>query len=455
MLTKKKKQILDYLKNYIKENDFAPSLEEIRKHFKLSSVATVHQHIEELKEKGYLNRTENQARSIQINKKIKNSDLVTIPLLGTIAAGQPIEAIEDKETISVQKSLLSKSGEHFALKVRGDSMIEDGISDGDTVIIKKQPTAENGETAVAVLNGNEVTLKKIYKEKNGFRLQPANSSLKPFFVKELEVRGKVISVIRNFEELERLKEKVILPTKKIHQDKLFNSKNIIKKWSNTIQLMDCMEGMKKLPNNSVDLIITDPPYGISRELNCKNQKLGTTAKINFNFGEWDKFNEDWFDVAVNKTKGWIISFCAKKDIGFYWDILEKNNFKAVDAIVWQKPDPIPLNGKSKMLNAWEAAIIGKKAGAHFAGRCQHNIFKYQAPKGKNRIHPTQKPVNLIKDLILLTTKGGDLILDPFSGSGTTAVACIETKRSYIGFEIDKNYYEASLKRINGTPVSLL
>ena len=200
MLTPKQKQIMEYLKKCLKKNGYSPSLEEMGRHFGLVK-STVHKHIENLKEKGYLNKTDYQARAIELPKNKKTSELIEIPLLGTIAAGQPIEAIEDKKTIKVQQNLLSKSGEHFALKVQGNSMIEDGISDGDTVIIRKQPTAENGETAVAVLNGNEVTLKKIFKEKNGFRLQPANSSLKPIFAKELEIQGKVISVIRRFEDL--------------------------------------------------------------------------------------------------------------------------------------------------------------------------------------------------------------------------------------------------------------
>lgn len=233
------------------------------------------------------------------------------------------------------------------------------------------------------------------------------------------------------------------------------TKKIITDWLNTIQNIDCIEGMKKVPDNSVDLILSDPPYGISKELNCKGKRLGTTAKLDFNFGDWDKFNKEWFKIAIKKTRGWIISFCAKKDLGFYWDILEKNNFVAIDAIVWQKPDPIPLNAKTKMLNAWETAIIGKKSGAYFNGMAQHNIFKYQAPKGKNRIHTTQKPLGLIKELVLLTTKKGDLILDPFMGSGTTAIACIATGRNFIGFEIDKKYYKQSLERIKSTQVHLL
>ena len=198
MLTKRQKQILDYVTKYIKENDYAPSLEEIRRHFRLSSIATVHQHIETLREKGYLKKIENQPRSIKLNEKTKKSDLVKIPLLGIIAAGEPIEAIEDKETIKVPKSQLSKSGEHFALRVGGDSMIDEGIFNGDIVVIRRQPVAENGETVVALINDNEVTLKKIYREKNRFRLQPANPNLKPIFTKELIIQGKVVSVIRFF-----------------------------------------------------------------------------------------------------------------------------------------------------------------------------------------------------------------------------------------------------------------
>ncbi len=199
MLTKRQKQILDYIKKFINENEFAPSLEEIRKHFKLSSIATVHQHIETLRAKGELKKIENQPRSIEIPKNKFDSNLTNIFILGTIAAGKPIEAIEDIEIIQVPKSQLPKTGEYDALRVSGDSMIDKGIFDKDIVIIKKQPTAENGETVAAILNGDEITLKKFYKEKNRFRLQPANPNLKPIFVKKLEIHGKVISVIRNFE----------------------------------------------------------------------------------------------------------------------------------------------------------------------------------------------------------------------------------------------------------------
>ena len=203
MLTPRQKQILDFIKNYTKKKGFAPSLEEIKKHFRLNSVSTIHQHIEALERKGALQTSKNQRRSIEVNKPSKQTETISIPLLGVITAGEPVEAYEMPEKITVSKDLIKGSGDHFALKVNGDSMINEGIFDGDTVVVRKQQTAENGETVVALINGSETTLKKIYKEKNGFRLQPANPNMKPIFVEELAVQGKVVSIIRNFEEIEK------------------------------------------------------------------------------------------------------------------------------------------------------------------------------------------------------------------------------------------------------------
>ena len=216
-----------------------------------------------------------------------------------------------------------------------------------------------------------------------------------------------------------------------------------------------MKGLKKIPDGSVNLLIADPPYGISQTLNCKGQRLGTTAKLDFDFGEWDESSLDWCPIALKKTKGWAVIFCSKRNIGKYWDIMEKMKFIAIDALVWQKPDPVPLNGKTKFLNAWEAAIIGKRNGGYFGGYCTHNIFKYQAPKGKTRIHPTQKPIGLIQEIIELTTKENDIVLDPFMGSGTTAVAAKLANRRFIGFEKDSKFCKKARARVKKTEKSLL
>ncbi|MDO8524257.1 MAG: transcriptional repressor LexA [bacterium] len=197
-LTKKQKKFLDYIQNCFEKNGYSPSHEEIRKHFKLASVSTVNHYMQVLQGKGYITREKNIARAVKVGKQESS---VSIPFKGYIAAGEPIEAIEEHETITVPQNMVAVSGEHFALGVKGNSMIDEGIFDGDTVIIRKQNTVENGETAVALINGNEVTLKKIFKEKTRIRLQPANPALKPLYVKTVIIQGKVISVLRNFTDV--------------------------------------------------------------------------------------------------------------------------------------------------------------------------------------------------------------------------------------------------------------
>ncbi|MFH1890210.1 MAG: transcriptional repressor LexA, partial [Candidatus Kuenenbacteria bacterium] len=196
MLTKYQKQVLDFIKSYISKNDYAPSLEEIKKHLKIASVSTAHFHIKNLQKAGYLKKIENQPRAIELNN---NKKLLEIPLVGTITAGQPIEAIEDsKEVITISDDVRNPE-KLFALKVLGNSMIGEGIFDGDTVVIRQQSIADDGQMVVAIIDDNEATLKKIYREKNRFRLQPANPTLFPFYRKEVEVRGIVVKIIRNLE----------------------------------------------------------------------------------------------------------------------------------------------------------------------------------------------------------------------------------------------------------------
>lgn len=197
-LTKKQKQIFDYIKFFLDNNGYSPTFDELKNKFKLKALSGVHQHINVLIEKGYVIRDENATRGLTIRQSGKN-DIVEIPLVGIITAGQPIEAIETKgETIAIARDTYFDPDQLYALRVSGDSMIEDGIFNGDVVVIKKQTSAENGQTVVAIIDENEATLKKLYREKNGFRLQPANQTLLPLFRKEVHVRGIVIKIIRNF-----------------------------------------------------------------------------------------------------------------------------------------------------------------------------------------------------------------------------------------------------------------
>jgi repressor LexA len=197
MLTKRQKQVLDFIREFISDNDFPPTLDEIKGHLKISSVSTAHHHVRNLQLAGYLERGINQPRSTTPNNETQS---ISVPLLGLISAGEPIEAIENhEESIGVTRGEIKNDGTYYALRVQGESMINDGIYDGDLVIVKHQKTADNGDTVVAVLDDNEVTLKKYYAEKNRIRLQPANPKLKPRYVKNVEIRGVVVKIVRDFE----------------------------------------------------------------------------------------------------------------------------------------------------------------------------------------------------------------------------------------------------------------
>lgn len=200
MITKKQKQTYNFIASYSKKHGFAPSLEEIKKHLKLSSVSTAHHHVQKLKELGLIYKEENQPRAVATREGLKT---IEIPIVGNIAAGQPIEVMEitDPETISLSQGEVPSSGKLFALRVQGDSMIEEGIFDGDIVVIKEQKSADNGQTVVAVIDDNQATLKKIYREKNRFRLQPANQTLLPFYRTDVEIRGVVVKIIRQLEPI--------------------------------------------------------------------------------------------------------------------------------------------------------------------------------------------------------------------------------------------------------------
>lgn len=193
--TKKQKDLLDFVTSYINKRGISPTIEEMAKYFK-RAVGTIHEHLEELAEKGFIKKN-NSVRGIEI---VKNDNLINIPLVGIIAAGQPIEAIETvDQTITIARNEISPFSKYYALKVAGDSMIDEGIFDGDTVVIREQGYADNGQTVVAIIDDNQATLKKIYKEKDRIRLQPANQALLPLYRTEVEIRGVVVKIIRNFQ----------------------------------------------------------------------------------------------------------------------------------------------------------------------------------------------------------------------------------------------------------------
>jgi repressor LexA len=198
-LTRRQREIYDFIRDFVAENGYSPSLEEIGAHFDLSSVATVHKHVQHLVEKRFLRKAWNRSRSIEPVEP-PSSGLVSLPLLGTVAAGLPIEAVEVTDTIDVPRALVSKRGDSFVLRVSGDSMIDDQICDGDFVIVESRPEARDGDTVVALLGGSDVTLKRLYRDGPTVRLEPANPALEAIEVpaEDILVRGVVRGLIRRY-----------------------------------------------------------------------------------------------------------------------------------------------------------------------------------------------------------------------------------------------------------------
>jgi repressor LexA len=198
-LTKRQREILDYLQDFIQQHGYAPSLEEIGRRFGLSSLATVHKHLTNLQEKGFIKRAWNRSRSVELVPTGAGARSVELPLLGYVAAGVPIEAVATSETISVPQDFVA-TRDTYVLRVRGNSMIEEQICDGDLVIVEDRKNPQNGEMVIALLGGSDVTLKKLYREDGRIRLQPANPSMQAILVDpdQLQVQGVVVGVMRKY-----------------------------------------------------------------------------------------------------------------------------------------------------------------------------------------------------------------------------------------------------------------
>ena len=202
-LTRRQREIYDYLGEFIEENGYAPSLEEIASRFGLSSVATVHEHLENLESKGAVRRDPHRSRAIELTDTAAGHPrpaAVELPLLGRVAAGQPLEAIAGDETLAVPESMLGR-GETFVLRVAGDSMIDEHIEDGDYVIVERRDAARSGERVVALIDGEHATLKTLFHETDGrIRLQPANERVQPLYYDAARVRvqGVAIGVLRKY-----------------------------------------------------------------------------------------------------------------------------------------------------------------------------------------------------------------------------------------------------------------
>ena len=200
-LTKRQREILTFLTGYTEANGYAPSFEEIASQFNYNSLATVHEHLSNLERKGYIKRNYNESRAIEILPSEAFPRAIELPLMGAVAAGAPIESIAVDEHVSVPEDFVRRNGQHYVLRVRGNSMIDEQIRDGDFVVVNERQSADNGEMVIAMLGGSSATVKKFYRERDGrIRLQPANETMSPIYVHEndISIQGVVVGVLRRY-----------------------------------------------------------------------------------------------------------------------------------------------------------------------------------------------------------------------------------------------------------------
>lgn len=510
MISKRQKQVLDFIKDYQEKYSYAPSLDEIRKKLKLASVSTAHFHVEKLKDLGFLNKEDNQPRSIDTNL---GETLVEIPLVGSIAAGYPIEAIAERESIAVPKSKLPKNGTLFALRVKGDSMIDENIDDGDIIVAKSQSHAENGQRVVALIGNQEATLKKIYQENEIIRLQPANKKYNPLFVEpdNLQIQGVVVDVVKKVSFLNNESQFEIEPKHKLLEKERSNLH------LNTIIHGDAIEELKKIPDRSVDLIILDPPYW-----KVVNEHWDYKWRTESDYAKWCF---EWFTELsrIIKLSGSLYLFGYMRNLFYlYKDILDlgfifrqqiiiskglqalggraTRNYKmfpnVTESLLFFTYDSKPfikefLKEKQNALGLTPFQINQKlevktNGGGLWSLYTGNNILaqvptkemwlrlqkilKFDLPHEEvaptfntemgitdvwsdiefykeKRYHPTQKPLKLIERVINASTNKNMIVLDPFVGAGSTPLACIKTGRQYIGIDNDEKYVEITKSRI--------
>ena len=213
--------------------------------------------------------------------------------------------------------------------------------------------------------------------------------------------------------------------------------------TNHIYNIDCIIGMKHLSDNSVNMVLTDIPYNV---VNRKSNGLRNLDKEKADILTFDL--DDFLDELYRITNGSICIFCGKEQFSYIYNYFA-NKKGTVRPIIWEKSNPSPMNGQYVYLSGVELAVWFKKSGSKtFNAHCKNTVFKY--PNGKRDIHPTQKNLNLFKELILDNTNENDIVLDPCLGGGTTAIACIETNRNFLGCEINKDFFDKSIERINNS-----
>ena len=492
MVTKRQRQTLDFITDYQGRKGYAPSLDEIRKKLKLSSVSTAHFHVSKLRDLGLLSKEENKPGSIEA---FGRETMVRIPLLGMIAAGQPIEAIQNKEMITVPKGKIPRSSEVYALRVVGNSMIDENINDGDIVLVKYQNVAENGQKVVALIDNQEATLKKFYREKGHIRLQPANKSIEPIIIEKdvpVAIQGIVLDVLKTEDQEIELKQEQTEKKEEAKQSSLLPQKKIKIAYKPTkdadVVLFhgDRLDLMRQLPDKSVKLVVTSPPYNIGKEyekrkdldsyLADQEETIKEAVRILTDDGSicWQVGNHiakdgevfplDALIYAIGKKLGlklrnriiWRFGHglhCTKRFSGRHetivWFTKGDNYTFNLDPIRIPQKYPGKKNFKK---NEKYGTLSGNPLGKNPEDVWDIPNVKNNHPEKTE--HPCQFPIELIERLVLSITNPRDIVLDPYLGVGSAVCAAVIHNRKGYGADIMKEYLNTAEVRVkeasNGT-----
>ncbi len=468
MLTKRQTQVLDFVAAYQKRRGYAPSLDEIRKRLRLASVSTAHFHIAKLRDLGLLAKEDRRPRAIAT---LGRERMVKIPFLGAIAAGAPIEAIAERESIAIPKRALPQGAEVYALRVHGESMIDEGIRDGDTILVRRQDTAENGQKVIALLNGNEATLKTFYKERGRIRLQPANKNYAPIIVtnkQQFSLQGVLFDVIRT-RMAEPEANNFLSPIKTALP------RGEISEYLNKVCHGDVMDLLKDVPDNSVDMVFGDPDYNVG---------------INYGGHNYTKKFEDYIRWYVELTKESMR--VLKEDGNLFMMNYPKQNahlrVKYLDALfpyvheyVWvyntnvghspkrfttahrsilhvRKSDHSKFFKENVALpykNPTDRRILHNVANGS-KGRMPYSWLEFNLVKNVSREkteHACQVPQKLTEMLVKASTKPDDIVLVLFGGSGAEIDVCRNLRRQFISAELNERYCDIINDRLANGQIS--
>lgn len=460
MLTKRQKQIIKFIKDFKGKNGYAPSLEEIRRHLGVSSVSTVHFHLKKMQDEGFIEKHSNKPRSLNIYEEEK---MLNIPLLGLLSSGKPIVPSDTKETLAVPQSRLPATGEFYALRISGNGFIDERITDGDIVLVKRQKTAENGEKVIALINRKDAVIKKLSKGEKG----PSDAAVKSISGENTTIQGKIVGIIKSppVKKIKHVKESLSAWTAGPEEKRQAG----LQQYLNNVYCGDIMDVLKNLPDNSIDMVFGDPDYNVG-------VKYGDTTYVR----DFDEYLEWYIELAkesmrVLKNEGNLFMMNYPKQNAHLRVRYLDNFYPLISEYVWVYNTNVGHTPKRFTTAHRSILHVRKSRENNFykdnvavpyknptdkrimqniengsPGRMPYDWFYFDLVKNVSKektYHACQIPQKLTEMLIKSCTQVNDIVLVLFGGSGAELEVCKSLKRQYISAEIDAKYYELIQSRL--------